>query len=68
MILHFVLLLHPEHILSLPLLVLLLDHLGLLGLFLLLEEEGVLDLSLLVISLFLEHVVVLAHLSLLLLV
>ena len=67
LVFHFVFLLDSEHILPLLLFILLLDHLGLLGLFLLLQEEGVLDLSLLVVSLLRQHVVVLAHLPLLLL-
>ena len=68
LILHLIFLFHSKLVLSLLLLVLLLDHLGLLCLLFLLEQEGVLNFLLFVISLFREHVVLLAHLSLLFIV
>lgn len=66
LILHLVFLFHSKQILSLFLLVLLFYHFSLFGFLFLLEEQSVLDLLFLVIPLFGNHVIILTHLSLLL--
>ena len=66
LVLHPILLFHPEFILPLLGLVLLLDHLRLLGLLLLLEHEGLLHPLFLLVALLLDHIVILGHHPLLL--
>ena len=68
LVLHLVLLLNSEVVLSLPLLILLLNHLGLLGFLFLLEEQSILDFLLLVMSLLGHHIIVLRLLSFLLII
>ena len=66
LILHLILLLDSEIVLSLFLLVLLLDHLRLLSFFFLLQEKSILNLFLFVVPLLGNHVIILAHMPLLL--
>lgn len=66
LILHFILLLYPKVILSLLLLILLFDHFCLFSFLLFLKEKSILNFFLFIIPLFWYHVIILAHMSLLL--
>ena len=66
LILHLIFLFHSKIILSLFLLVLLLYHFSLFRFFLLLQQQSVLDFLFLVVPLLGNHVIILTHLSLLL--